>query len=137
MFFLEKLAKNVLRILLIFILPLMILTNPNKVEYVVFAGAKFKLYAQEAICNEALFSQECNTMLRNKLETEPNYIEQFFLEKSTRKNFYIFSIYLTKFDIDLKIEKYKSVKRADFLCIGILQNFVIFQKPDWEDFPRN
>lgn len=129
--FLEQLAKNLFYLFLVFIIPLAIATNPNKIEYAAFAASKFNLYAREAICGETPFSKECTENFRQKLDQDSNYIQKVFLDNTNKTNLYIFSIYTTKLSIKLKVKDYK--KQADFLAIGIFQNFIVLQKPYWED----
>ncbi len=102
---------------------LMVITNPCKQDYEVYATEALSFYLKDRVCPQApavlggVVQSYCKTLV----DTGRPQIKKIIANTTTRQNFLIFSIYETELSLPSPVPSYQ------FQTIGVMQNFYTYE----------
>ena len=102
----------------------MAFTNPSNQAYEDYATENLTTYLKDEACNN--ISKDLGNFLqspcKNLVDIAQPQIKELIAQKTTRKNFVLFSIYETQLNLNNSLPSYQ------FQTVGLLANFQVYQK---------
>lgn len=102
---------------------IMVIGNPGQQDYETYATETLTRYLKEQVCSPTsnnlggLIQSYCKTLV----DTGKPQIHQLIATSTTRKNYLIFSIYVTELSLPSPVPTYQ------FQTIGIMQQFYTYE----------
>lgn len=102
---------------------LMAFTNPSDQAYQEYATENLSIYLKEQACNQV--TKELGDFLgspcKSLVDTAQPQIKELIAQKTTRKNFVLFSIYETQLNLNNALPGY------EFQTLGLFADFHLYQ----------
>jgi hypothetical protein len=102
---------------------LMVITNPSKHDYEVYATDALSFYLKDRVCSQAPsgFGTVVQSYCKTLVDTGRPQIKKIISTATTQHNFLLFSIYETELSLPPLVPTYQ------FQTIGVMQNFYTYE----------
>jgi hypothetical protein len=122
---LARLGGVVVGVVLGGIAGILLTTNPNREDYEQYASQRLTSYLRDNVCARAQASLDVQALLRGYckmlVDTGRPFLQEAIASKTTRKNFFIFSVYQTELLFPPPLPSYH------FSSVGFLNKLYIYE----------